>query len=604
MMNYFYFVAKTFRSAFGNFKLSTACPVRCLPLWNCSFQWGRSLSNGVNILSWRCEMKRVLVSLVIGVALCVVGVSAVHAANTNSLALVAASSQYAYAADSTSLSVTGDLTLELWVKFETLADNSTYSLVGKYGSEGNQKAYWFQIDKTSGVVTLNLIYSDNGASGDAKTSSAITVTTGVWYHFAVTLDVSVHTAIFYQNGTAVGTASGGTRTSIYDANAPLMIGAVGTVASPSLYLDGVVDEVRVWNDIRTQQEITFNYQKELTPANEPNLVGYWRLNNDYNDSTSNHNDLTPSGSPSFSATVPNWTNRVVTFYSGAGGSGSLEVDNTTWSTTHGATSAQFTTYGRTGCSGNGGTYYLGREFFPFDTSALTSDATISSAVFSLYAGDSHAVSETWVLVQSTQTSNTSLVNADYPKLGTTSGGTIAATSVVIGQYNNITLNATGLTWISKIGYTPLALRGLLDMNNSAPGNVREDIYPDFTTNKPKLVITYTTNQPPTAFSLLTPPDYTSTNSNKPTFSWGTSTDPEEETITYTLKLSTNVGFDPVYKTFSSITTTSYTPGPGDEIADGSYYWKVIASDGEMETASTEAWQLTVDTQKPVAPTIS
>jgi hypothetical protein len=41
-----------------------------------------------------------------------------------------------------------------------------------------------------------------------------------------------------------------------------------------------------------------------------------------------------------------------------------------------------------------------------------------------------------------------------------------------------------------------------------------------------------------------------------------------------------------------------------EISDSSYYWKVIASDGVLQTESTERWQLTADTQAPVKPQMS
>jgi hypothetical protein len=67
--------------------------------------------------------------------------------------------------------------------------------------------------------------------------------------------------------------------------------------------DGLMDEVRVWNDVRTAQEISDNYEKEIS-GGSANLQGYWKLNNNYTDETSNGNDLTASGSPVFSTDVP------------------------------------------------------------------------------------------------------------------------------------------------------------------------------------------------------------------------------------------------------------------------------------------------------------
>ncbi|HBK23231.1 MAG TPA: hypothetical protein DDZ60_12190, partial [Planktothrix sp. UBA10369] len=41
---------------------------------------------------------------------------------------------------------------------------------------------------------------------------------------------------------------------------------------------GYIDEVRIWNIVRTEQQIQESFNKLLT-GKEPNLVGYWRLSN-------------------------------------------------------------------------------------------------------------------------------------------------------------------------------------------------------------------------------------------------------------------------------------------------------------------------------------
>lgn len=71
--------------------------------------------------------------------------------NTNSLALVAASSQYATAADSATLSVTGDLTLEAFFYTNTLpAVGSTMSLIAKWDESTNHRSYKMDILGISG----------------------------------------------------------------------------------------------------------------------------------------------------------------------------------------------------------------------------------------------------------------------------------------------------------------------------------------------------------------------------------------------------------------------------------------------------------------------
>ena len=63
-------------------------------------------------------------------------------------------------------------------------------------------------------------------------------------------------------------------------------------------LDGNLDELRIWSDIRTQSEIQSYMTKSLT-GSENNLLGYWNFNegsgSTLTDQTSNDNDGTING---------------------------------------------------------------------------------------------------------------------------------------------------------------------------------------------------------------------------------------------------------------------------------------------------------------------
>ena len=68
--------------------------------------------------------------------------------------------------------------------------------------------------------------------------------------------------------------------------------------------DGDIDEVRVWNDIRSEAELDDNYLTELV-GDEANLQGYWKFNNDAGVGyTSNSNDLTNENTATFTTDVP------------------------------------------------------------------------------------------------------------------------------------------------------------------------------------------------------------------------------------------------------------------------------------------------------------
>lgn len=149
---------------------------------------------------------------------------------------------------------------------------------------------------------------------------------------------------------------------------------------------------------------------------------------------------------------------------------------------------------------NGTNYGIKRGFFLFDTSALTSAASISAAVISLAAQGAAGINEdtsTIHVVSSTPASNTTLVVEDFDQVGSTSFGSLAMASWVATDttYNAFALDANGIANISKTGVSKFATRNSRDFDNSAPTGVN-DITCYFsgqagTTTDPKLVITYT-----------------------------------------------------------------------------------------------------------------
>ena len=232
----------------------------------------------------------------------------VMAANTHSIDLELGDSNALSVTDTVSLSITGDISFEAWVKWETLPSNTGGNvqsmMVSKYRSSDGQRAYQFYVASDDKLVVS---YTSNGASGATNnhiSDSTVATTTGVWVHYAVTIDVSTKTEVMYVYGEVIGSSlfTNNGHTSIADTNAETTVGAYNV--GQTFFLDGKLDEVRVWSDIRTSTEIADNYNIETTDTG--NLEAYWKLNNDALDDTANDNDLTLGGSPlpSFSTDVP------------------------------------------------------------------------------------------------------------------------------------------------------------------------------------------------------------------------------------------------------------------------------------------------------------
>jgi hypothetical protein len=99
------------------------------------------------------------------------------------------------------------------------------------------------------------------------------------------------------------------------------------------------------------------------------------------------------------------------------------------------------------------------------------------------------------------------------------------------------------------------------------------------------------NDPPTAFSLLSPADG-STVDDYPLGDWEDSIDPEGGDVSYDLWYSTEDDFNP-HEEITGLSDSEYQFSDAELAPDTTYYWKVRAWDGYEESWSTESWSFYV-----------
>jgi hypothetical protein len=149
---------------------------------------------------------------------------------------------------------------------------------------------------------LRLLVSDDGTAVETLSKTASLVTDS-WQHVAVSLNFTDNEATFYLNGVSLGTVAC-TAASIDSNSATFQVGMSKDDAGDAAnFFDGLIDEVRVFNTARSQDDFSLGINQQI-PSATPGLVAYYNLNGDYADATSNSNDLTASGSPVFSTDVP------------------------------------------------------------------------------------------------------------------------------------------------------------------------------------------------------------------------------------------------------------------------------------------------------------
>lgn len=150
---------------------------------------------------------------------------------------------------------------------------------------------------------------------------------------------------------------------------------------------------------------------------------------------------------------------------------------------------------------------LGRNIFTFKTSSLTSGATISAAVLSLYGNGKYdgLGSPALHVCATTPTAVNNLQNSDYGQFGSTSFANVTYANWA-NSYNDFTLSAGGISNINKSGVSCFGSMLSWDILNNTTGltwggsNTFTQIvcrFSDYGSNKPKLVVTYTVVVAPT-----------------------------------------------------------------------------------------------------------
>ena len=274
---------------------------------------------------------------------------------------------------------TSDFTLSIWLKTDDVS--SRQHVFQQTGSNDNR------------VIAINSggsLTSRLGGNGSDQLSG-VTLSTDTWYHIVLVHDNSANTLKWYVNGTEQNT-----NTSV---NVPSNTGTfyLGTNSdADDKFFNGQIDEVRIWDDVRTAAEIADNKDDELV-GNESGLVAYYKMSDGtgttLTDNSSNSNNGTLTNMVTSGAST-DWviTNAPIAYdnvYTDYGPNGSYSTNcmhfylNGSLNKTHGFTD---TISGSTS-----GTGYLGQNIYDFgggDKGPYTRLLTVTEWVLLSYCNPS------------------------------------------------------------------------------------------------------------------------------------------------------------------------------------------------------------------------
>jgi hypothetical protein len=168
-------------------------------------------------------------------------------------------------ASDASLTLSTSLTFEAWV-FTTDAICNT---ILSRGDGGGNSDYIFQVGYNGGSCSARTIGFWAAGGWDSSTG---TIPLNAWTHVAVTYDGANKN--FYINGVLDRTVA--RPGSLYQSGSPLYIGRQGSSCNCNFF-KGQVDELRIWNTVRTSNEISQNISAPLT-GTETGLAAYYHFN--------------------------------------------------------------------------------------------------------------------------------------------------------------------------------------------------------------------------------------------------------------------------------------------------------------------------------------
>jgi hypothetical protein len=157
------------------------------------------------------------------------------------------------------------LTIEAWVRGDSFALDGGVERRILHKDQAREYSL--------GVTTSGALFIQFGDGVTTRTVTAVNAVlqTGRWYHVAVTRDTTTNTVKFYVDGQLTDTIAY-TAITVASSTNPVQIGAWSTTQGRWY---GYIAEVRIWNVVRSAQQIFDYYAAGLTTA--ANLRGNWRF---------------------------------------------------------------------------------------------------------------------------------------------------------------------------------------------------------------------------------------------------------------------------------------------------------------------------------------
>jgi len=195
------------------------------------------------------------------------------------------SSDYISIPSNSNLNPTSAITITAWVKPDDAARSTWQEFVAKGPSSDRQ--YFLRPKTNDGLLQGAIYLSDQSIR---YTTGVTPLQNATWSHVAMTYDASTGIVNLYINGVldkSADTAGG----SINTTTEILAIGRLGSTSAE--YYDGSIDDVRIYNYVRSADQITEDMDNGSITGSVP--VGHWKMDDGYTVGVDNGDITVASG---------------------------------------------------------------------------------------------------------------------------------------------------------------------------------------------------------------------------------------------------------------------------------------------------------------------
>jgi len=170
----------------------------------------------------------------------------------SSLVLNSASAASASVPDSPALEISGDLTITMWVKHNSLPATNSWMYYLEKGQNSQENYGFGAYSDTNGTRLFFEFVDGTGTSQYYTQGTGLMLNTTAWRHVAVVFDHTHGQLSFYIKGQLTGSTS--VTQSLAVAANPLVIGQQN-ISGYEFYLNGLVDDLRIYNRALSASEI-------------------------------------------------------------------------------------------------------------------------------------------------------------------------------------------------------------------------------------------------------------------------------------------------------------------------------------------------------------